>query len=172
MNVKEAMMELAEAVKRILNDRISKYGVNPRANGKNTLEGSELQKSIQVTATEDGIALQIADYWWYVASGWKRTHNDNKMGLYNELVLWALRKRIRLDDMTGMSQNEAAVRVAEIVWTKMIVWKRPIAARPFMIPDKKGELTNMLPELDKYIDTWFDHLYDAIMAELDNYFND
>ena len=25
---------------------------------------------------------------------------------------------------------------------------------------------------DEYIDIWFNHLYDAITAELDNYFND
>lgn len=170
MDINEALQQLCDEVKKILHSRIQKYGVNQRT-GENTLEGSELEKSITVTPIENGIALQIADYWWYVASGWKRTHNDNKMGLYNELVLWALRKRIRLDDMTGMSQNEAAVRVAEIVWTKMIVWGRPIAARPFMIPDEEGDLTKMIPELDAYIDKWIDGLYDDLIKELDKYFN-
>lgn len=176
MDVKEALQELAEAVKRLIAYRINKYGVNQRI-GKNTLKGSNLEASIQVTAEEDGIALQIADYWGYVSKGWKRTGNGKKNGLYHELVLWALRKRIRFDGMTGISQNEAAVMVAEIVWTKMIVWKRPIAGRPFMIYDEEGEekgeadLEIMIPELHKYIDKWFENLFNAIMEETDKYFN-
>ena len=74
MDVRTALMELAEAVKRIINDRINKYGVNPRA-GKNTLQNSSLQSSINVTVQEEGITLQIADYWEFIARGWKRTGN-------------------------------------------------------------------------------------------------
>lgn len=157
------MMELAEAVKRILNDRITKYGTNPKT-GQNTLEGSELQKSIQVTVTEDGIALQIADYWEFVARGWKRTGNyPGTMRLFvRNIDEWVRRKGIRVGNL----------KQSQIVWAIIKnIWDKGLRERPFMIYEEDGDLTKMLPELDKYMDTWFEHLYDAIMADIDNYFN-
>ena len=168
MTVKEALQELADAVKRIIEGRIQFYGANPRANGENTLEGSDLQKSIEVTADEDGITLQIADYWEYIARGWKKTGNSRKRGLYHALVLWALKKHIILP---GMTLNESAVRVADGTWYYMIIHKRPIAPRRFMKYNKDGDLTKMLPELKGYIDKWFENLFNAIMEETDKYFN-
>lgn len=163
MDIKTAMMELAEAVKRILNDRISKYGTNPKT-GQNTLEGSELQKSIQVTVTEDGIALQIADYWEFVARGWKRTGNyPGTMRLFvRNIDEWVRRKGIRVGNL----------KQSQIVWAIIKnIWDKGLRERPFMIYEEDGDLTKMLPELEKYMDTWFEHLYDAIMADIDNYFN-
>ena len=163
MDVKTAMMELAEAVKRILNDRISKYGINPKT-GTNTLEGSELQKSIQVTATEDGIALQIADYWEFISRGWKRTGNyPGTMRLFvRNIDDWVRRKGIRVGNL----------KQSQIVWAIIKnIWDKGLRERPFMIYEEDGDLTKMIPELDKYMDTWFEHLYDAIMADINDYFN-
>ena len=172
MNAREslhkALIELCEKIESILVKRIERYGVNPRANGENTLQGSELEKSIEVIPQEDGIALHIADYWEYVARGWRRTGQSKERGLYHELVLWALRKHIILD---GMTENESAVRVAEITWFNMIVNKRTIKARPFMRYDREGDLEKMIPELKAYMDKWFDNLFQAITQDLDNYFN-
>lgn len=163
MDVKTALMELAEAVKRILNDRIRTYGINPKT-GQNTLEGSELQKSIQVTVTEDGIALQIADYWEFVARGWKRTGNyPGTMRLFvRNIDEWVRRKGIRVGNL----------KQSQIVWAIIKnIWEKGLRERPFMIYEEDGDLTKMLPELDKYMDTWFEHLYDAIMADINDYFN-
>lgn len=163
MDVKTALMELAEAVKRILNDRIRTYGINPKT-GQNTLEGSELQKSIQVTATEDGIALQIADYWEFVARGWKRTGNyPGTMRLFvRNIDEWVRRKGIRVGNL----------KQSQIVWAIIKnIWDKGLRERPFMIYEEDGDLTKMIPELDKYMDTWFEHLYDAIMADINDYFN-
>ena len=163
MDVKTALMELAEAVKRILNDRIRAYGINPKT-GQNTLEGSELQKSIQVTVTEDGIALQIADYWEFVARGWKRTGNyPGTMRLFvRNIDEWVRRKGIRVGNL----------KQSQIVWAIIKnIWDKGLRERPFMIYEEDGDLTKMIPELDKYMDTWFEHLYDAIMADINDYFN-
>lgn len=173
MTVELALKELAEAVKRIINDRIHKYGVNVRHPlRENTLEGSNLQRTMKVTATDDGVALQIADYWYYVAKGWSRTRKDGSFGLYHELVLWALRKHIMVD---GYTQNESAMIVAENVWTKMIVWRRPIPGRPFLEPDDSDGLATMLPEEfgdnGKYINKWLDELFEAIINDLNDFFN-
>lgn len=152
MTVQEALMELAVAVKRILNDRISKYGFNPNV-GKNTLEGSNLQKSILVTTTEDGIALQIADYWEYVARGRKKT-GKKRLAVKN-IDDWVRKKRIRAGNL----------KQTQIVWSFV-----KNLERPFMIYDNDGDLTKMLPELNEYIDEWFEHLFDAITQDLDKYF--
>lgn len=165
-DIRRALYDLAEEIKEILSERIQKYGANRK--GENTLIGSNLEKSIEVTVQDNGVSLKIADYWWYVASGWKKTGRSGVRGLYHELVLWALRKHIMVD---GHTQNESAVIIAEKVWTAMIVYGRPIPPRPFMIPDEKGDLTNMIPELKSYMDEWFDKLFEDIITDLEIYFN-
>lgn len=167
-NVHKTIIELCEKIESILAKRIDTYGKNPRAHGENTLKGSELEASIDVIPQEDGIALHIADYWEYVARGWRRTGQSPNRGLYHALVLWALRKHIILD---GMTANESAVRVAEITWFNMIIKERPIKARPFMRYDKEGDLEKMIPELKAYMEKWFDSLFDKIMNEVDKFFN-
>ena len=74
MDLHKALQELADKVKEIVELRIRRYGVNPRT-GSNTLQGSDLERSIDVSPTEDGIVLQIADYWEFVSRGWARTGN-------------------------------------------------------------------------------------------------
>lgn len=163
MDVRTALMELAEAVKRIINDRINKYGVNDRI-GKNTLQNSSLQASINVTANEDGITLQIADYWEFIARGWKRTGNyPGTMRLFVKNINdWVSKNGIRIGDL----------KQSQIVWIIIKnIWERGISPRPFMVYDDEGDLTKMLPELDAYIDKWFDDLFNAIMEETNKYFN-
>lgn len=162
MDIKDALMELAEAVKRLVNDRISRYGINSKT-GSNTLEGSNLQQSLQVTPTDDGIVLQIADYWEFVARGWKRT--GNYPGTFNAFVKnindWVRRKGIRFGNLTQ----------SQIVWVIIKnIWENGLRPRPFMVYDDEGDLTKMIPELNEYIDKWFDELFDAIMNNIDNFF--
>lgn len=163
MDIQFAFMELAEAVKRMVNDRIRRYGVNEKT-GTNTLEGSNLQQSLQVNTTEDGIALQIADYWEFVSRGWKRT--GNYPGTFSKFVQnvndWVRRKGIRWGSLT---QNQITYIVIKNIW------EYGLKARPFMIYDDEGDLTKMIPELDAYIDRWFDDLFEAITEDLNNYFN-
>lgn len=162
MELKIALQELAVAVKRLVADRIKTYGVNPRV-GKNTLIDSDLEKSVIVEATEDGIALTIASYWEFVSRGWKRT--GNYPGTYHQFVSnvndWVRKKGIRFGNL---SQNQ-------IVWIVIRkIWEEGIVARPFMIYDEEGDLTKMIPELEVYIDKWFDTLFDKIMTDIDNFF--
>ena len=162
MDIKTALQELALAVKRIVNDRIRQYGINPKT-GSNTLEGSELQKSLQVTPIDNGIELQIADYWQYVARGWKRTHNyPGTMSLFVRNVDdWVRRKGIRFGSLTQSQIVFVIIRN---------IMENGLRARPFMIYNDDGDLTKMIPELDEYIDKWFDNLFDDIFKDLDNYF--
>jgi len=163
MTVQEALIELADTVKAMVNDRISRYGINEKT-GINTLEGSNLQRSLQVAPTTDGIALQIADYWEFISRGWKRT--GNYPGTFHLFVKnvndWVRRKNIRWGNLT---QNQIAFIVIRNIWT------RGLRARPFMIYNDDGDLTKMIPELNEYMDKWFDLLFEAIIKDINDYFN-
>ena len=164
MTVQEALKQLCDDVKDILRNRISTYGINPKT-GSNTLEGSELEKSIKVFPTENGIELQIADYWEFISRGWKRT--GNYPGTFSKFLEnindWIRRKGINTPP--GMTQNQLAWAIVKNIWDK------GLASRPFMVYNDDGDLTKMIPELEGIMDKWFDNLFDAITEDLDKYFN-
>lgn len=163
MDIRVALNELADKVKEIVELRIRRYGVNPRT-GTNTLQGSDLEKSIEISPTEDGIVLQIADYWEYVSRGWERTGNyPNTFSKFVEnLTKWVRKKNIHFGTL---SQNQ-------IVWIILRkIWTHGIKARPFMVYSDEGDLEEMIPELKSYMDKWFDELFELIISDLDKYFD-
>ena len=163
MDLSTAFKELADEVKKIVELRIRRYGVNPRT-GTNTLQGSDLEKSIEISPTEDGIVLQIADYWEFVSRGWERTGNyPNTFSKFVEnLTKWVRKKNIHFGNL---SQNQ-------IVWIVLRkIWTHGIQARPFMVYDDDGDLEKMIPELNAYMDKWFDNLFEEIISDLDKYFD-
>lgn len=162
MDIQKALKELCDEIKMILKYRIVHYGVNPKT-GTNTLQGSDLEKSIEVKPTTDGIALQIADYWEYVALGWHRSHRFE--GTMNQFVRniddWVRRKGIRLGNLTQSQIVFVIIRN---------IMNNGLRERPFMIWDEEGDLSKMIPELENIMDDWFETLFEAITADLDNYF--
>lgn len=162
-NIRAAFLELANEVKKILKQRIDLYGINPKT-GTNTLKGSELEKSINVTTLDNGIALQIYDYWEYVSLGWRRTHRfPNTMSQFVENInSWIVRKGIRLGNLT---QSQMVYLIIKNIMEK------GLRERPFMVWNEEGDLTKMLPELEGYIDKWFDDLFNKIIENLNKYFN-
>lgn len=163
MDIQKAFIELANEVKKILKRRINQYGINPKT-GTNTLQGSELEGSINVATLDNGIALQIYDYWEYVSLGWRRTHRfPNTMAQFVENIdRWVLRKGIRLGNLT---QSQLVYLIIKNIMEK------GLRERPFMVWNEEGDLTKMIPELEGYIDKWFDELFNEIMKDTDNYFN-
>lgn len=158
----KALIELAEEVEMIVLKRIARYGINPKT-GTNTLQGSELEKSLKVRPEEDGLTLQIASYWEFVSRGWERTHNyEGTMSQFVRNVNdWVRRKGISLGNMTQ----------SQMVWVIIKnIMEKGLRARPFMVYDEEGDLEKMIPELKDYMDKWFDDLFQAITADLDNYF--
>lgn len=160
--VHKALIELAEDVEMIVLKRIAQYGVNHKT-GTNTLQGSELEKSLKVIPEEDGLTLQIASYWEFVSRGWKRTHNyEGTMSQFVRNVNdWVRRKGISLGNMTQ----------SQMVWVIIKnIMENGLKARPFLVYDEEGDLEKMIPELKAYMDKWFDDLFQAITTDLDNYF--
>lgn len=164
MDIKEALQELADEMKSILEDRIEKYGVNQRI-GENTLQGSELERSIEITTTDNGVRLSINAYWEFISRGWKRTGNypNTFAQMVSNVLQWVRTKGIRFGSLT---ENQITWAVVKSIWT------RGITERPFMVYSDDGDLTKMIPELDAYIDKWFDTLFEAIINELTKYFNE
>lgn len=160
--VHKALIELAEDVEMIVLKRIAQYGVNPKT-GTNTLQGSELEKSLKIIPEEDGLTLQIASYWEFVSRGWKRTHNyEGTMSQFVRNVNdWVRRKGISLGKMTQ----------SQMVWVIIKnIMENGLKSRPFLVYDEEGDLEKMIPELKAYMDKWFDDLFGAITRDLDNYF--
>lgn len=162
MDLKTALDQLVYDVKNIINDRIRKFGYNPRA-GKNTLEGSDLQKTMEVKPTADGIVLQIADYWEFIARGWVRTGNypGTFRRFVENVIDWIRRKGIRVGNLT---ENQLAWAIVQKIWMNGIQY------RPFLVYDDEGDLSKMIPELNAYMDKWFDLLFNQIIEEIDKYF--
>ena len=161
-NIAIELRKLCEEVKKILKDRIAKYGYNDRAR-KNTLQGSELEKSISVDPIEYGVALSIADYWTHISLGWERTHNypNTWDEFLTNIDRWVTRKNIRLGDLSHAEMVNYIIRK---------IWNHGIRPRPFMVYDDDGNLTKMIPELEGYIDEWFDSLFEAIITDLNKHF--
>ena len=71
----KALAELASNIKKEIIARMGKYGYNQRA-GRNTLVGSDLEKSVDVKVVSDHeLVFEIADYYEFIVRGWKRTGN-------------------------------------------------------------------------------------------------
>lgn len=163
MDLQKALKELAEEVKQIVKYRIVHFGINQKT-GTNTLQGSDLEKSIEIKPTDNGIVLQIADYWEYVALGWHRTHRFE--GTMNQFVRniddWIKRKGIRLGNMTQAQMVFVIIRN---------IMNNGLRERPFLVYDEEGDLSKMIPELENIMDDWFENLFAAITLDLDKYFN-
>ena len=164
VDINTALKQLAEDVKKIVNERISRFGVNRRT-GTNTLEGSNLQKTMEVRPTEDGIVLQIADYWEFIARGWVRTGNypGTFRKFIENLTKWVERKGIT--PRGDMTQNQLVFVIAKKIWYYGISY------RPFMVYDDDGDLSKMIPELNDEMDRWFELLFNQITEELNSFFN-
>ena len=169
MDIQKALQELADDVKKEIITRMhSSVGVNHRV-GRNTLVGSELEASINVTAvSESTIIFQIADYYEYVVNGWRKTGNfPNTAHLFiRNITDWVRRKGVRLGNMT---ENQ-------IVWylyKRMLIDGRNISPRPFIESgyNNDEDPSKILNFLDDFFNNWADKVFELITQDIDKYFN-
>ena len=167
MLLSDALKELAERVKEEIIRRLhSPLGINKLV-GRNTLIGSDLEKSIDVNQVDDEtIVFQIADYYEYVVmgrkAGWKN-RPPKPPHIIPSITKWVRKKGIRFN---GMTENETIWAVLEALEV------RAIAARPFI---NSGQLNDEDPSkilvfLDAYFDAWADEVYKLITDKIDKYF--
>lgn len=168
MELKDALQELADRVKKEILRRLhSPIGINRRV-GKNTLIGSELEASIDVRqADEDTIVFEIADHYEYVVlgrkAGWKNRPPSGK-GIIYGITQWVRNKGIRFN---GCTETETIWMVLEALEV------RAIAARPFIESGKLNDEdpSKILPFLDAYFNAWADEVYKLIIDKLNKYFD-
>lgn len=169
MELIKALQELANDIKEEIIRRMhSSIGVNPRT-GENTLEGSRLEKSIEVYPEfEDTIIFEIADYYEYVVSGWRRTHRLE--GTVDQFIRnitdWVRRKHVRMGNLTE----------TQIVWylyKRMLIEEREIKPRPFIESGfyNNEDPSKILPFLDDFFDKWANKVFEEIISDIDKYFN-
>lgn len=159
----KALAQLAEDIKKEIIARMGKYGYNPRA-GRNTLVGSDLEKSVDVKVVSDHeLVFEIADYYEFVVRGWRRTGNypGTMRKFIDNLTQWVRKNGIQSADRT---ENQ-------IVWAILkSIFMRGIEPRPFINWDDNEDPSVVLPFLDDYFDKWADEVFNKITEELDKYF--
>lgn len=164
MNIRKALQELADDIKKeILRRMESDKGINTKT-GTNTLVGSNLYDSVDVTQTgDDELTFQIADYYTYVVGGW--TKSGKGKGTWQDFLQniekWMTRKNI-----VGNAND--------IVWAIYHRAKKMhygIDPRPFI---NNGYLNNdpayILPFLNDFFDKWADDIFNEITKEIDKKF--
>ena len=167
MLLSDALKELAERVKNEIIRRLhSPLGINKLV-GRNTLVGSDLEKSIDVKQVDDEtIVFQIADYYEYVVmgrkAGWKN-RPPKPPHIIPSITKWVRKKGIRFNGMTETQTIWAVLEALEV---------RAIAARPFI---NSGQLNDEDPSkilgfLDAYFNAWADEVYKLITDKIDKYF--
>ena len=163
--IKQAFQELAEDIKKLVHMRIEQYGVNQKV-GRNTLVGSDLDKSIDAKVVGDNeIVFLIADYFGYIVTGrrpgWGKYVDGHQF--VDAIDRWVTRKGIRIGNLNH----------TETVWVcvRSIV-KYGISARPFLgNPFASEDPADILPFLDELIDEWAGGVFLIITQELDKIFS-
>lgn len=164
MDVKTALNELADMIKAEIMNRVWEEGVNPKT-GTNTLISSDLIKNMRVEAVSDNeIVFQIADYYQFVALGWRRTGRwgGGLSSFLNAIIRWMTKKNVHSYEI---SDNQLAWAIAKSIMNGGIM------ARPFIKYDPNDDPSVVLPFLDDYFNKWADDIFEKITEQLDKYFN-
>ena len=119
--------------------------------GRNTIIGSDLYKSLQVKATNDGdlvFDILLNDYIQYIESGRRK---GAKMPPVKPIVDWARKHGIPTDNST-------------IYLIRRAISRDGIAPRPFMY--------KVFEDIDYAWDNaWSEELFDEIMTMINDFFN-
>lgn len=165
-DIRKALAELAAQVKGEILARLrSPIGIN-RSVGYNTLEGSNLEKSIDVYVNEetDGLVFVIADYFSFITGGRKHGLTPRGQNVYGAIQSWVRRKNVKLGNMT---ENQ-------VIWAVLEQLKRrDLPPRPFIGADYdySKDAGEVIPFLSDMVDKWMDGLFDKIMEQTDEYFS-
>ena len=128
----------------------SNVGINDKV-GKNTLTNSEIYKTLQVKATNDGdliFDIILNDYLVFIESGRRK---GAKFPPIEPIVRWARSRGIPTDNST-------------IFLIRRAISRDGIKARPFM--------AYVMEEVDKeWNDSLADELFSKIMEQIDKFFN-
>jgi len=161
MDIRRALQQLAADVYNEVIARLrSPIGVN-KSVGRNTLEGSDLERSIEVYVNDDSSSLTfvIADYFSFVTGGRHHGLTPRGQNVYGAIQRWVRKNNVRLGNMT---ENQ-------VIWAVLNKLKtRDIEGRPFIgyDYDQSKSADEILPFLDAMISEWFDTFYEELLNEI------
>lgn len=139
--------DIMQLVKMVMD---SNAGIN-RKTGFNTLRGSDIYKALSVKTTNDGdliFDIILNDYITYIESGRRA---GAKFPPVEPIVRWAKKHGIPTDNST-------------IFLIRRAISRDGIKPRPIM--------QHVFDEIDDYWkDGWADKIFDKIITEIDNFFN-
>lgn len=140
----------------------SEAGINTKV-GKNTLQDSNLDRTVKGTVSGDTIDIEFNEYIVYIE--WNRPPKYGKKPPYNVILSWIKRKGIQPTAGNIHTVEQLAWAIRHAIWRDG--WHRRLIA---------GFGTYHSP-LDDYIDKmwdekWGDELLDIIMKEINRYFSD
>lgn len=151
-NVRTAMQEIAEDVKKVFHIVLeSNLGINDKV-GFNTLEDSRLYDEARAVVGEniEVVSLFVNDYIDYIEGGRKR----GSFPPPNVIAEWCQRKGIPSDNST-------------VFLICRSIYEKGIKPRPLI--DADGGLWTLS---DEHFEQWADSLFESITKELDNFFNE
>lgn len=163
--LKEELEALAKQIKnQVLVNLHGKDGINPKT-GKNTLIGSNLERSIDVKVTgEEELTFQIANYYTYIVGGRKPGWGSRTNGGFVEGVKrWIKEKHIHFQ---GCNENQVLYLVLKSI-VEQGIYARPFIGNGYINDDPAF----VLPFLNDFFDKWADNLFERIMAGIDAFFN-
>lgn len=139
--------DIMQLVKMVMDSNV---GIN-RKTGFNTLRGSDIYKALSVKTTNDGdliFDIILNDYITYIESGRRA---GAKFPPVEPIVRWAKKHGIPTDNST-------------IFLIRRAISRDGIKPRPIM--------QHVFDEIDDYWkDGWADKIFDKIITEIDNFFN-
>ena len=145
--VMEFSQDLMTLVRMVMESNV---GINNKV-GMNTLENSNIYKTLSVKATNDGdliFDIILNDYLVFIENGRRK---GAKMPPVKPIVDWARSRGIPTDNST-------------IFLIRRAISRDGIKARPFM--------AHVMEEVDREWNNGFaDKLFNKIMEEVDNFFN-
>lgn len=139
----------------------SDAGINSKT-GTNTLEESNLDRTVKGTVSGDTIDISFNDYIVYIE--WNRPPKYGNKPPYSVILNWVKKKGIQPTSRNLHTVEELAWAIRYAIWRDG--WHRRLIA---------GFGTYHSP-LDEYIDKmwddkWADELYRIIMREIERYFD-
>ena len=164
MDLKGALQELADRIKKEIIRRFnSPLAVNQKT-GRNTLADSNLLKSVSLTTNgTDEVVFQIADYYTYIVGGRRPGWGTPPpTGFVQGVTRWVREKGIRFE---GKTENQTIWMCIRSIVNKGIQG-RAVLGNGYVNDDP----AYVLPFLDEFFDKWADDIFQDICASISEFF--
>ena len=179
MELHKALQELADAIKKIVRQRIIDKGYNVRAR-RNTLADSRLLDSVDTKVKgDDTVVFVIADYFGYIITGQKAGKRREDGHTFRRAIeQWVIEKGIEAEFNKDRDEKHKLTQDDVIYLVMKRIIESGVPERPFLDNPFKNDTSNELvddpslfmPFLDNLLDEWRDKLFDEIIKDLDKHF--